>query len=385
VTASVRIEVTQGAARQVELLLPEGLVVNQVQGATVGDWTQADCALIVSFLDPVVSETAFMVSAEARTPREGAVTIPIVRLPAAERETGGVAVDVVGPGEISGRQPQGLEPADPSDLDDIVSGRSTPSMAAFRFKPLPGTSARALTVTVSRYTAQAVLIANIEEARYEALVAEDGKTLVRVRYAVRNNQRSFLALTLPPQSVLWSTSLGGQPVRPGVSSGGGLLLPLQKGRSGEEAPTFVVELLYLQRTPAWVDKGETRLELPAVDLPVSRTALSLHHSPRFQIEPRPGAFRIENDPGPWSAALRAGPSPAPPPPPAAPRPKSSAEADVALLMDRFNKEAGRASAGIVPVEVRFPEFGPSIFLAAELTAEAQTPAVEVAYARKGGR
>lgn len=377
-------------ARQVELLLPEGVAVNHVQGATVGDWNLSQRTLTVSFLEPVSSEASLVVSAEMRTPREGSVTIPIVRVPAAERETGGVAVDVVGPGEIADRQPQGLEPADPSDLDDgIVSGRATPSMAAFRFKTLPGTAPRALTVNVTRYTAQAVLIANVEEARYDALVSEDGKILVRAQYAVRNNQRSFLAVTLPPQSTLWSASLAGRPVRPGIAANGGLLLPLQKGRSREEPPTFVVELLYLQRSSAWAKKGDARVALPAVDLPVSRTGLSLHHPPRFEVEPRPGAFRLETDPGPWTAALRmmpaARPLSSPPPPMARPVPAPNESKDLKVLMDRFNKEVGRATTGVIPVEVPFPEFGPSIFLAAELTAETQAPAVDIEYKRKGDR
>ena len=151
-----------------------------------------------------------------------------------------------------------------------------------------------------------MLVANVEEARYDALVGEDGKLLVRARYAVRNNQRAFLALTLPPQSVLWSALLAGRPVRPGLSAEGAYLLPLQKGRTGENAPTFAVELVYLQRATAWNDKGDARVELPAVDLPVSRTGLLVHHSPRFEVEPKPGAFRLEADPGPWSAALAGG-------------------------------------------------------------------------------
>ena len=230
------------------------------------------------------------------------MTIPIVRLPAADRETGGIAVDVIGPGEIGERQPRGLDVADASDLGDIVSGRESPSMAAFRFKPLAGTSPRELAVTVSRYTAQSVLIANVEEARYDALVSEDGKMLVRARYAVRNNQRSFLGVALPRQSTLWSATLAGRPIRPGLGTNGGLLLPLQKGRTGEDAPTFVVELVYLQRSDAWTGDGDAHIELPALDLPVSRTGLLLHHSPRFQVEPLPGSFRVESDTGPWSSA-----------------------------------------------------------------------------------
>jgi hypothetical protein len=385
VSASVRVEVTQGLARQIVLALPADLVVNQVQGATVGDWNQEQGVLTVSFLEPIAADASMLVNAETRSPREGPVTIPIVRLPAADRETGGIAVDVMGPGEIGERQPRGFDVADASDLGDIVSGRESPSMAAFRFKPLAGSSPRELTVTVSRYTAQSVLIANVEEARYDALISEDGKMLVRARYAVRNNQRSFLGVALPPQSTLWSATLAGRPIRPGIGTSGGLLLPLQKGRTGEDAPTFVVELVYLQRSDAWTDGGDAHIELPSLDLPVSRTGLLLHHSPRFHVEPLPGSFRVENDTGPWSSALRMDPSTATPTGGLTNRPQVGsdlgASKDLQALVDRFQKETGRTTTGIVPVHIRLPEFGPSIFLAAELTPETQSALLEFAYKR----
>jgi hypothetical protein len=328
-----------------------------------------------------------VISGEVRAPRDGQVTIPIVRVPSAERETGGVAVDVVGAGEIAGREPRGLEPADASDLGDIIAGHESPSMVAFQFTPLSGSAPRSLTVNVSRYTAQAVLVANVEEARYDALLGEDGKLLVRARYAVRNNQRSFLAVTLPPQSVLWSASLAGRPVRPGVSSSGGLLLPLRKGRTNEEAPTFVVELLYLERAPGWTEKGDAHVALPAVDLPVSRTGLTLHHSPRYDVDPKPGAFRLERDPGPWSAALRAGDEGAMPVPAASPQTQVGERdsKDLRALMDRFQKEAGRTRQGVIPIAIAFPAIGPSVFLAAELTPETLSPSVDILYRRTGGR
>jgi len=389
ITVSVRIEVVQGLAREVVLSTPEGVAVNQVSGATVADWRHEKGSLIVSFLEPITTSASLVVSAETRAPREGAVGIPIIRMPAAERETGGVAVDVIGAGEITERQPRGFDPADAGDLGDIVAGRESPSMIAFGFKPLSGSAPRALDVTVSRFTDKAVLIAIVEEARYETLIAEDGKVLVRARYAVRNNQRAFLALKLPPQSILWSAALEGRQVRPGLSADGGYLLPLQKGRTGENAPTFAVELVYLQRSSAWTEKGEARLELPSVDLPVSRTGLVVHHSPRFQVEPKPGAFRRDTDAGPWSSALRTDQSvarsaPPPPPPPAKP-PSDRDDAGIQILVDRFRKEMGKTTAGVIPVQVKVPDIGPSFFVAAELTAESQSTALDLHYKRLSER
>src|SRR5262249_61894236 len=180
----------------------------------VADWNVDRATLTVTFLEPIDSRASIVVSGEVRAPREGEITVPIVRVPSAVRETGGIAVDVVGPGEIGQREPRGLEPADPSDLGDILAGRESPSMVAFRFTPLAAAGSRSLTVNLSRFTPKAVLVANVEEARYDALINEDGKLLVRARYAVRNNQRSFLGVALPSQAVLWSPALQRPPVRP---------------------------------------------------------------------------------------------------------------------------------------------------------------------------
>jgi hypothetical protein len=386
VTASVRVEVVQGLARQVMIAVPEAVAVSQVTGAMVGDWEQTSGSLRVTLLDPASTDTSFVVHGEMRAPRDGAIAVPIVRVPSAERETGGVAVDVLGAGEIGSRQPRGLEPADPSELGDVVGGRESPSMIAFRFKPLAGADARSLGVSVVRYASQAVLVANVEEARYRALATEDGRLLVEARYAVRNNQRSFLKVTLPPDATLWSASIAGRPVRPGVAGADAILLPLEKGRAGEEAPSFVVEFVYLQRIAPWPRKGRARVDLPALDLPVSRTGVTLHHSPRFRVEPQPGTFHVESDPGPSAEAFRGAPVVRPPPAPAAsPAPIAEQDAQRAALqalVDRFNDESGgRAAVGALPVRVTFPGFGPSVFLASELTAEGRSPQIDLGYTR----
>jgi hypothetical protein len=379
--ANVRVEVLQGLAGEVSLALPAGVVVNQVNGVTVADWDVNNGTLRVRLLDPISSEVSFVVQGETRAPREGAVTIPLLRVPSAERESGGVAVDVVGAGEIAERQTRGLDPADPGDLGEIVAGRESPSMIAYRWRPLPGNDTLSLTVTVVRYTPQAVLIANIEEARYRALASEDGGLLVEARYAVRNNQRSFLKVTLPPRSTLWSAKVSGRPIRPGVAERDAVLLPLEKGRAGEEAPTFVIDLVYLQRVDTWVDKGRAHVDLPALDLPVSRTGLELHYSPRYRVELQPGAFRGEEDPGPFAEALRRLPTTMAPT--ATPSGDAKSSLRLQALVDRFRAESGgRTVAGALPVNVTFPQFGPSMFLASELTAESQTPQVELSFKRK---
>src|SRR2546426_2164390 len=306
INAEVNLEVTQGAAHEVKIQIPDRVTINQVLGAMVADWVVKDNELSITFLEPVEQSARFVITGETRTSREGQIDIPLLRLLNAERETGGVAVEVLGAGEIKDAKSEGLESADATDLGEMVASRQSQSLNAFRFRPGPTKLARSLRVDVARYTPQAVLMANVEEARYQVLITGEGKVLVQARYAIRNNQRNFLKVTLPAGATLWTASLAGRAVRPGQSPDGSLLLPLDKARSGEEAPEFAVEIVYLARGSAWNDKGQFKLSLPSLDLPVSHTGLLVYHPPLFKVTPEPGSFRIVAYVNPSSAALNPG-------------------------------------------------------------------------------
>jgi hypothetical protein len=415
INAEVNLEVTQGAAHEAKIQIPDRVTINQVLGAMVADWVVKGNELSVTFLEPVEQNARFVITGETRASREGQIDIPLLRLLNAERETGGVAVEVLGAGEIKDAKFEGLESADATDLGEMVASRQSQSLNLFRFRPGPTKLARSLRVDVARYTPQAVLMANVEEARYQVLITGEGKVLVQARYAIRNNQRNFLKVTLPAGATLWTASLTGRAVRPGQSPDGSLLLPLDKARSGEEAPEFAVEIVYLVRGSAWNDKGQFKLSLPALDLPISHTGLLVYHPPLFKVTPEPGTFRIVAYVNPSSAVLN------PPMPlrspiggadggisgevaagsgvamlemaPSAPVPKpdldskdesksKQARAATLSLLDKFRADALAAKrAGILPIRVSFPAFGPSLFLVSELTAENQSPSANITFQR----
>ena len=384
INAEVQLNVMQGLANEIRVQLPAQLTVNQVSGAMVADWDVANNELKVVFIEPVEKTARFTLTGELPMPREGKLNIPLIRLPSAERETGGVGIEVLGAGEIKERQPNGLEDAEASELGQLISNRQSPSLIAFRLQPADGKFERTLSLNVARYTPQAVLTANIEEAQYNTLIAADGKMLVQSRFAVRNNQRNFLKLTLPPTAVLWSASVAGRPIRPGRAPDGSFLLPLEKTRSGDESPAFVVEVSYIDRTTSWTDKGRTRVSLVAVDLPISKSQLLLHHPPLYRLTPVPGAsgsFRVATHTAPESPSLRSEASPS------SNEPRGDVETSVdhpetkKLVDDLRDKSRGSRPARNRPLRVAFPHFGPSIFLISELTGENQTPAVEFDFQR----
>ena len=161
INAEVNLEVTQGAARVARIQIPDKVTINQVLGAMVADWEAKDNELSVTFLEPLEQTARFVVTGETRSPREGEIDIPLLRLLNVERETGGVAVEVLGAAEIKDLKFEGLESADATDLGEMVSNRQSPSLAAFRFRSGDSNLTRSLSLNIARYTPQAVLMANV--------------------------------------------------------------------------------------------------------------------------------------------------------------------------------------------------------------------------------
>ncbi len=419
VTARVTIDVLRGGATAFTLRVPEGLVVNQVQGAHVADWDVQGAALTITMLDRVDRQVAVLVSGEFRPPASGRIEVPLLHLADAERETGAVAVEVLGAGEVTRHEAHGLDPADPTELGDLLSGRLSPAIVAFRYRGDQPAAPRSLALTLTRYAPQEVLLAAVDEARYRALVSEDGKALVEGRLAVRNNQRSFLALTLPGGATLWSVAVDGRPVRPGTGPKGSILVPLPKRRAGADAARVIVGLMYADKAAAWGPSGDWRLTLPAIDLPVQQMGLTVKHSPRYRLTPMPSDFHAQAFEPPLSQvltldaekeesalgqelktqehvaqdSLRANrPAASPGPAPGEPRFEAGGrrrggqdEGDgqsLGGLVERFQREArGVRSVGTLPVLVAFPDSGPGLYLAAALTAEGAAPTAAFTFKR----
>ena len=437
VTARVTVEVLRGGASAFTLRVPDGLVVNQVQGAHVADWDVQGAALTITLLDRVDRQVAVIVSGEFRPPASGRIEVPLLHLADAERESGAVAVEVLGAGEVTKHEARGLDPTDPTDLGDLLSGRMSPAIVAFRYRGDWPDAERALALTLTRYAPQEVLLAAVDEARYRAIVSEDGKALVEGRLAVRNNQRSFLALTLPGGATLWSVAVDGRPVRPGTGPKGSVLVPLPKRRGGSDAARVIVGLMYADTAAAWGPSGEWRLTLPAIDLPVQQMGLTVKHSPRYRLTPLPSDFHAQASEPPLSDVLQleaekdarqdalagrefggrdekakpeagamadglraanrpspdqpAGPAPATSPAPAEQRAEAVARSRGAQeeegqslggLVERFQREArGVRSVGTLPVLVAFPESGPGLYLAAALTADGAAPTAAFTFKR----
>jgi hypothetical protein len=131
----------------------------------------------------------------------------------------------------------------------------------------------------------------------------------------------------------------------------------------------------------------------------------LYYPPLFRVSAEPGTFRTEEYQAPVSAALAPtveGSGSLANAPSAVPqsgefdalKQYSKAQNDdkekkdaTQHLLDSFrSKSMGGKVTGILPVNVDFPAFGPSIYLVSELTSENQSPSAAFSFQRdkKGG-
>jgi len=72
----------------------------------VADWVVKDDELSVTFLEPVEQNARFVITGETSYFPRRTVDIPLLRLLNAERETGGVAVEVLGAGRSKTPSPK---------------------------------------------------------------------------------------------------------------------------------------------------------------------------------------------------------------------------------------------------------------------------------------
>jgi hypothetical protein len=77
INAEVNLEVTQGAAHDAKIQIPDKVTINQVLGAMVADWEVKAGQLSVTFLEPVEQRARFVIIGETHTLREGQIDIPL--------------------------------------------------------------------------------------------------------------------------------------------------------------------------------------------------------------------------------------------------------------------------------------------------------------------
>jgi hypothetical protein len=282
-TAIVDITVVRGEPRTFEVGLPADFELTTVTGPSVDSHAVRDGVVTLTVLDSSSQRHQFLVTLE-RSRSDGSFKTEAIlpTVPGAQREVGEVAIEAIGTVEVDASGGDGLRRMDVRETHAALrSLASRPLLAAFRYQRRQAET-RTLTLDVKRFADAPVIAAVAEHGTATTLVTTEGRMLTEVQLTLRNRAQPFMKVTLPPGATMLSAEVAGAPAKPVTASDGTRVPLLRAGFRPDGA--YVVSFVYLQAGAAFEKRGEARMALPSLDVPISVLEWELFLPDRFSAK-----------------------------------------------------------------------------------------------------
>jgi hypothetical protein len=279
----VNVTIVQGEPSQIAVTIPAGYEVVSVSGASL-ERTESQAGAVTLFVsDPALRRHQFLVSLE-RQHAGGSFTLDtgFPTLPAAQRETGEVAVEGLGTLEVTSPEIPGLRRMDVREVDPSLAAAARQALlAAYRYQRTAA-APPALSLDVRRFADAEVLAAVAERAVATTLVSTEGRALTEVTMWVRNRAQAFMKVALPTGATMLSVEVAGSPAKP-VEGKDGSRVPLLRPGFRPEG-LYVVSFVYLHSGTPFLKKGDMQMTLPKMDVPVNVVEWELFMPDRFRVD-----------------------------------------------------------------------------------------------------
>jgi hypothetical protein len=278
----VDVTVVQGEPASIEVRLPPGYELSSVSGTTIDRTEEGPGRVHITLSNAGQRQHQFVIGLE-RQHVGGSFRLDtgFPRVPAAQRETGEVAIDGIGTFEVSPADVPGLRRIDVRETHPALWATSRPLVAAYRYQRGPG-GPPSLVLDVTRFADAAVLAAVAERAVVTTLVTSEGRALTEVSLRVRNRAQPFLRVVLPPGASVLSVEVAGQTAKPATGSDG-TRVPLLRTGFRPDGP-YEVSFVYIHAGAAFARKGDMEMTLPKMDLPLTVVEWELFVPDRFRAE-----------------------------------------------------------------------------------------------------
>ncbi len=277
------VSVIMGDPTGFEVKLPEGFELTTSSGASLDSSRTTNGVLTLVVSDPSRRRHQFLLALE-RTTKGGLLQtdVPLLSLAGAERETGEVAVEGLGTMELQAKEEGTLRRMDVREAGPTLRALARqPLLAAFRYHRRPSEPLR-LTIEAHRFPDAPVLAAMAERAMVTTLVTAEGRSLSEVQLTVRNQAQPYLRVALPQGATLVSAAIEGQAVKP-VEGADGARVPLLRPGFRPTGP-YSVSFVYMGAGSTFGKKGEARLSLARMDLPISALYWEMFVPDRYKLK-----------------------------------------------------------------------------------------------------
>jgi hypothetical protein len=282
VTSRIKLNVLQNSITHIKAMMPEGyniLYINKRDGSRIRDWqiTKTDNSSIVeipfdapvqgSFIFDILSEQLF-VSKQPQIHFNG------FRIFDATRETGYIGAEKKSTAEAAPTTFEKLDRIDIKDLPyELVSMSQRPLLFGYRYLRHPFH----LGMSITRHEELPTMGTVIDLASVITVALEDGKTLTRLNYTIRNTWKQFLKLELPPDSEVWTVYVASKRENASRNAEGKIMIPLARSQSkGEELQSFTVDVIYFSKGDPLGSWGNNSLRFPSADIMISKMLWSVY-------------------------------------------------------------------------------------------------------------
>lgn len=279
----VNVTVVQGEPDRMTVAIPGGYEVTSVTGPSLDRTEPAPGGVTLFVADPSLRRHQFLVSLE-RAHAGGSFKLDtgVPAIAAAQRETGEVAIEGLVTMEVTSPEMPGLRRIDIRELDPALASVSRQALlAAYRYQRAAD-EPLSLVLDVRRFADAGVLAAVAERAVATTLVTAEGRALTEITVYLRNRAQSYMKVSLPPNAAIVSVEVEGSAAKP-VEGKDGIRVPLL--RPGfRPMGLYVVSFVYQHSGAPFLKKGDMRMALAKMDVPVNVLEWELFVPDQFRAD-----------------------------------------------------------------------------------------------------
>lgn len=282
VTSRIKLNVLQNSITHIKAMMPEGyniLYINKRDGSRIRDWqikkSNKNSIVEIPFDSPVQGTFIFDILSERLfASKQPEIRFDGFQIVDAVRETGYIGAEKKSTAEAAPTAFEKLDRIDIKDLPyELVSMSQRPLLFGYRYLRHPFH----LVMSITRHEELPTMGTVIDLASVITVALEDGKTLTRLNYTLRNTWKQFLKLELPPNSEVWTVYVASKRENASRNAEGKIMIPLARSQSkGEALQSFTVDIIYFSKGDPLGSWGSNSLQFPTADIMISKMLWSVY-------------------------------------------------------------------------------------------------------------
>lgn len=376
-TSIINYSILYNEIKKLSFAIPKDITIESVNGANFLNWEKIegkDHDMAVVYLSSGVEGNYTLTITYEKPVKDINSTwaVPLLQAMDVERQTGTIGCYPEENIEVNMRGLQAAAQIDERDLPSSIKNiANKPITLSFKFQALPCQ----ISIETKKLEDIPVLACTIDSARAITVVNDEGKALTTITYDVKNNQKQYIDLTLPPKTRLLSSFLNNNPVKPVKGNDEKVKIPLLKSKAESGNESFPIEITFITDYGYFRGYNNKSFLAPVSNIPISEFSWSLYLPEKERVLKFGGNMQLITQSSIRVSTSNEGKGAVPPPGPGAaplqvmedkeqfsrdsgaPAKMEKQKAFESQTLQKINQVVSIESKGLNPVKIYIPEAG----------------------------